>query len=252
MTALDAPLAALAPGIAPTGRAPADSASVPPSVEAPTRRERRRLEVRDRIVEAALGLFESQGYEATTVAEIVRRSDIAYGTFFNHFPSKLHLLREVADHSMRDLFENVEEVRKQPGDFAAHLVLLFERSAHRTLEKGPQMRELIGAMMALAFPETAGNDDRRIRQAFGRILEDGADRGELRSDVDLETLLEVVVGAWYSMFFSWVHFEDYPLRERATKAAHFLALTLVRVDDARGVLAVSRTDDDRKEVHHGP
>jgi AcrR family transcriptional regulator len=198
-----------------------------PTAEAPTRRERRRLELRDRIVESAVELFENQGYEATTVAEIVRRSDIAYGTFFNHFPSKLHLLREVADHSMRDLFENVEEVRKQPGDFAARLVLLFERSAERTLAKGPQMRDLIGAMMALAFPATAGNDDRRIRQAFGRLLEDGADRGELRDDVDRETLLEVVVGAWYSLFFSWVHFDDYALRERAGKAARFLAGTLV-------------------------
>ncbi|MBK7951461.1 MAG: helix-turn-helix transcriptional regulator [Deltaproteobacteria bacterium] len=221
------------------------------AAEPPTRRERRRLEVRDRIVDAALALFESQGYESTTVAEIVRRSDIAYGTFFNHFPSKLHLLREVADHSMRDLFENVEEVRKQPGDFAAHLVLLFERSAERTLEKGPQMRELIGAMMALAFPETAGNDDRRIRQAFGRVLEDGVDRGELRRDVDLETLLEVVVGAWYSMFFSWVHFEDYPLRERATKAARFLAQTLIRGDGEQGLVAPARVDARRMEVSHG-
>ena len=198
-----------------------------PIHEAPSRRERRRVEVRDRIVESALLLFETQGYEATTVAEIVRRADIAYGTFFNHFPSKLHLLREVADHSLRDLFENLEEIRKQPGDFAEHLVLLFERSADRTLAKGPQMRELISAMMALAFPETAGNDDRRIRLAFGQLLEDGARRGEVREDVDFETLLEIVVGAWYSMFFSWVHFDDYPLRERATKAARFLAQTLV-------------------------
>lgn len=198
-----------------------------PVHEAPSRRERRRVEVRDRIVESALLLFETQGYEATTVAEIVRRADIAYGTFFNHFPSKLHLLREVADHSLRDLFENLEEIRKQPGDFAEHLVLLFERSADRTLAKGPQMRELISAMMALAFPETAGNDDRRIRLAFGQLLEDGARRGEVREDVDFETLLEIVVGAWYSMFFSWVHFDDYPLRERATKAARFLAQTLV-------------------------
>ena len=194
--------------------------------ESPTRRERRRLAVRDRIVESALSLFETLGYEATTVAEIVRRSDIAYGTFFNHFPSKLHLLREVADHSMRDLFENAEEIRKQPGDFATHLVLLFESSAERTLEKGPQMRELISAMMALAFPETAGSDDRRIRQAFGRLVEDGAARGELRRDVEVDTLLEVVVGAWYSMYFSWVHLEDYPLRERATSVARFLAQAL--------------------------
>lgn len=207
--------------------APADAA-ISDEMPLPSRRERRRVEVRDRIVESALSLFETQGYEATTVAEIVRRADIAYGTFFNHFPSKLHLLREIADHSMRDLFENVEEIRKQPGDFALHIVLLFERSAERTLEKGPQTRELIGAIMALAFPETAGSDDRRIRQAFGRLLEDGADRGELRDDVDIETLLEVVVGAWYSMFFSWVHFEDYPLRERATRAARFLGETLVR------------------------
>ena len=198
-----------------------------PVQEAPSRRERRRVEVRDRIVESALLLFETQGYEATTVAEIVRRADIAYGTFFNHFPSKLHLLREVADHSMRDLFENLEEIRKQPGNFSEHLVLLFESSADRTLEKGPQMRELISAMMALAFPETAGNDDRRIRLAFGQLLEDGARRGEVREDVDFETLLEVVVGAWYSMYFSWVHFDHYPLRERATKAARFLAQSLV-------------------------
>jgi len=245
MAALDAPLA---DGIA--LRVPAAA-----SAEPPTRRERRRLEVRDRIVESALSLFESQGYEATTVAEIVRRSDIAYGTFFNHFPSKLHLLREVADHSMRDLFESVEEIRKQPGDFEGRLVALFLRSSERALEKGPPMRELIGAMMALAFPETAGSDDRRIRQAFGRILEDGVARGELRSDVDLETLLEVVVGAWYSMFFSWVHFEGYPLRERAAKAARFLAQTLVEDAGGRRGGAVRRADDvqdeDRWEVRHG-
>lgn len=195
--------------------------------EQPTRRERRRLAVRERIVETALSLFETQGYEATTVTEIVRRADIAYGTFFNHFPSKLHLLREVSDLALQDLFENVEEVRKLPGSFADHLVALFESSSERAEDKGPQMRELTGAMMALAFPETAGQDDRRIRLAFRRILEDGLATGEIRADVDLDTLTEVVVGSWYSMFLSWVHFDDYPLRERASSAARFLAGALV-------------------------
>jgi AcrR family transcriptional regulator len=198
----------------------------------PTRRERRRLEIRERILDTALSLFETQGYEATTVTEIVRRADIAYGTFFNHFPSKLDLLRELSDLALQDLFENVEEVRKRPGSFSEHLVELFQSSAERAERKGPQMRELTSAMMALAFPETAGNDDRRIRLAFRGVLEDGLARGELREGTDLDTLSEVVVGTWYSLFLSWVHFDDYPLRERASRAARFLACTLVAPEEA--------------------
>ena len=193
----------------------------------PSRRERRRLAVHERILETALSLFETQGYEATTVSEISRRADIAYGTFFNHFPSKLHLLREISDRGLQDLFLNVEEVRKQPGCCAEHLIALFESSAERAEAKGPHTRELTGAMMALAFPETAGQDDRRIRTAFRVILEDGARAGDLRDGVDLDTLTDVVVGTWYSMFLSWVHFDDYPLRERASSVARLLANALV-------------------------
>ena len=211
---------------------PAADAPVGDDANVPSRRERRRAEVRGRIVESSLELFETQGYEATTVNEIARRADIAYGTFFNHYPSKLDLLREVADLSLRDLFENVEEVRKHPGSFAEHLVELFETSAERAEAKGPQMRELLSAMMALAFPETATTDDRRIREAFRGFLEEGRAAGEIRDDEDLDTLCEVVVGAWYSMFLSWVHEDDYPLRERATKVARFLARSVAAPADA--------------------
>lgn len=201
-------------------------ASVSLEAEPPSRRERRRLEIRERILEAALWLFENQGYEATTVTEIAQRADIAYGTLFNHFPSKLHLLRELSDRSLQDVFERVEEVRKQPRSFADRLVALFESSARKAEDKGPRMRELIGTMMALALPETAGSDDRRIRLAFRQVLEDGLESGELRGGIDLDTLCEIVVGTWYSIFRSWVHFDDYPLRERASRAARFLADTL--------------------------
>jgi AcrR family transcriptional regulator len=194
--------------------------------EPASRRERRRLEIRERILEAALSLFETQGYEATTVTEIVRRADIAYGTFFNHFPSKLSLLREIADRALQDLFVNVEEVRKQPGSFADHLVALFESAAQKAEDKGPRMRELIGAMLTLAFPGTADIDVRRFRLAFRRVLEDGFEAGEVCGGVDLDTLCEVVVGTWSSIFQSWVHFDDYPLRERASHAVRFLARAL--------------------------
>ena len=61
-----------------------------------TRRERRKLELRGRILEAARELFAEQGFGETRVADVCERADIAQKTFFNYFPSKLDLLREIA------------------------------------------------------------------------------------------------------------------------------------------------------------
>jgi AcrR family transcriptional regulator len=194
--------------------------------ERPSRRERRRIEVRDRILQTGSALFESKGYEATTVSEIAGHADIAYGTFFNHFPSKLDLLRELADIALREFFQGLEDVSKQPGCFADHLATLFEGGAAQAESAGEPMRQLLGAMTLLAFPESAVTDDRRIRLAFRRFLEEGFASGEIRDDVDLDTATEVVVGTWYSVFLSWVHFDHYPLRERASAAARFLARAL--------------------------
>ncbi len=190
---------------------------------APSRRERRRLEVRGRIVEASRGLFESKGYEATTVEEIARAADIAYGTFFNHFPAKLDLLRELSHVMLLDLFDDVEEVWARRGSFGEHLIWFFETGAARAEAKGPSARELLRAMMSLPVPEMAEVDDQRMRAMFRRLLEDGRARGEVRNDEDIETLTEVFVGTWYSMFLSWVHSGDYPLRERAAATARFLS-----------------------------
>jgi AcrR family transcriptional regulator len=195
--------------------------------EAPSRRERRRLEIRERILDTALDLFESRGYEETTVNEIAERSDIAYGTFFNHFPAKQELLQELADRALQELFQDVEQVRKQPGDFGEHLVAVFENAAASAVEKGPQARELMQAMMTSAYPELAASGDQRIMHPmFESLVRDGIDSGNVRTDFDLETLCEVMQGTWYSLFLSWVHVDDYPLRERAAATSRFLAQTL--------------------------
>lgn len=191
-----------------------------------SRRERRRLEIRERILSTAVALFESQGYEATTVNQIAESADVAYGTFFKHFPTKLDVLRELSDRALQDLFADVEQLRKQAGSFSDRLVALFEGTAERAEQMGPRTRELLGTMITVAYPETAPKTDLRMRGAFREFMDDGFRDGAIRNDVDADTLIEVVIGTWYSMFQSWIHFDDYPLRERASSAAEFLARTL--------------------------
>src|SRR5215813_15614080 len=73
--------------------------------------------IRDNIVKAALSLFQTRGFEATTTKAIARKAHIAEGTVFNYFRSKddiaLYFFEEEVDHAMKAVRDNAR-LRKAP------------------------------------------------------------------------------------------------------------------------------------------
>ncbi len=61
---------------------------VPP----PGLRERKKAQTRERIHKQALRLFERQGFETTTIAEIAAAADVSQRTVFVHYPTKEDLV----------------------------------------------------------------------------------------------------------------------------------------------------------------
>jgi AcrR family transcriptional regulator len=78
---------------------PAQVAFARPSEPLSGLRERKKVKTRLAIEDAALGLFEEQGFEATTVEEIAARADISTTTFFRYFPTKADVV--LSDHGER-------------------------------------------------------------------------------------------------------------------------------------------------------
>ena len=198
------------------------------SAVAPTlsRRDRRKLELNQRILEAGEALFEEQGYDDTKVAEICDRADVAYGTFFNHFPNKVDILSAMADRSVREIAEQLESLAQRPGSIEDLLTQLFEGEAQQIEGLTPLSRDLLGRVQALTFTDAPEDRDRRFHAAFETFFRRGVETGRVRDDVPVETLADIVSSTFASMSLSWVHFEDPPVCERAVKAARFLASTL--------------------------
>jgi AcrR family transcriptional regulator len=195
------------------------------------RRERRKLELRNRILGASVSLFQQKGIDQTTVVEICGLADVAEKTFFNHFQSKRELLREIARYGMQQLLEQIEDARKQGAGSAERIQLFFERVAEHDDEAGPMGRELLSEIVHIGHeagdePEQA----RKLHEAFGAIVRDGLDARDLRQGHDPETLTEMLMGAYYVLMFNRANLEDYPLHERALATARFLIDALCVAD----------------------
>lgn len=77
------------------------------------KRERNALRNRAAILVAAHEVFNELGYGAATIRDIIRRTHLATGTFYNYFPDKESVLREIVEEFTRRMRARVHETRMQ-------------------------------------------------------------------------------------------------------------------------------------------
>lgn len=196
----------------------------PAAAPEPGRRERRRLEVHGRLLEAAEALFDAHGVSATTVGEICARADVAEKTFFNHFGSKRDLLRELAQRALGELLGHIESARKAGGSTRERLEAFFARIADDLERAGPMHRELVTEIIHVAHEAQLESEQARALHAgFDAIVTEGLAAGEIAPGHDAATCTEMLLGAFYVLIFHWAHLEGHPVRRRARAAARFLA-----------------------------
>jgi len=80
------------------------------------RRERTKAANRAAILAAGRDVFSAHGYDAAGVRDIVRRTDLASGTFYNYFPDKDSIFRAIVEDTAAEARRRVRAARLRATD----------------------------------------------------------------------------------------------------------------------------------------
>jgi len=75
------------------------------------RRERTKAQNRAAILAAAREVFAAIGYDAAGVRDVIRRTELASGTFYNYFPDKESVFRAVVEASTQEVRRRLRRAR---------------------------------------------------------------------------------------------------------------------------------------------
>ncbi len=90
------------------------------------KREIQKQQIRERILAEGLTLFSERGLEKTTVADIVGKSGIARGTFYNYFSDMNSLFDALIEQLNQQVVESIQHTRKQSTNLYDYLYGTFK------------------------------------------------------------------------------------------------------------------------------
>lgn len=180
------------------------------------RRERKKLQSRRTILEAAISEFSKKGYKETSVADIMSTADLGIGTFYNYFNSKEDLLfsllgrlgetirialmeARAAERTSLELLEVGARVTAKFLDENRYVMPLFLSGAHHSMQGGQETDDVQRRQTA---KPTTSRMTPQIKQVFTEIIREGQEAGEIRGDVPVDLIAEMFHSLYQAAAFS--------------------------------------------------
>jgi AcrR family transcriptional regulator len=197
-----------------------------------SRVDRRKQETRARILEAAVELFGEVGFDATKVADVCERADVARQTFFNHFPAKSDLLAELYRAGGDFIATTLNSAYQRGSTTRERLGLLFHDAVAAAIEVGPSNRDLIFHVLHSRPDPDRAEQLQRISALFQGFVRRCVAGGDVTRRHSPEVLAQLVQGALGALFIDWGERGGFDPARRAAELAALAADALeVRPDE---------------------
>ena len=159
---------------------------------------------RSRIIQAAWSLFYEQGYDDTTVDEIIEKSGTSRGSFYHYFEGKDALLSTLSylfDEKYTQLMDTLD-----PAMDSFEKLMYLNRELFQMIENSISLDLLarLYATQLLTKGEKHLLDHNRIYyRLLRRIVLEGQERGELTSNASVNEIVKAYALCERSLLYDW-------------------------------------------------
>ena len=189
----------------------------------PNRRQRHSAEIRERLFRAALALFAKKGFAQTTVEDITEAADVGKGTFFNHFPSKDHILLAFGEMQLAKLEAAIDRARRSNQPTPEFLRGLGARMTQEPVLNPAIIRALLQAYLSTTPVREAILDlQKRVLALHTEMIRLGQEQGEIRNDIPAEEIAYVFRQTIFGTLLIWSLYGDSTLHARMDAAFNLL------------------------------
>ncbi len=148
----------------------------------------------DRILVAAREAFARFGFKKTTVEEIASGARVSKALVYKNFRSKEHIFETVVRHVVEEWSDALGHDVGAAGPGARDRLAAMHRGTI-ALASRPGLAELIGRRAQLVLQGWSDVVERATtqwKQEIEGILRDGVESGEIRGDLDVESMADVI------------------------------------------------------------
>jgi AcrR family transcriptional regulator len=161
--------------------------------------------VDERLLAEATRLFAKQGFDRTSVQEIVEAAGVTKGAMYHYFGSKDDLLHEIYGRVLREQIERLEKFASSEAPTPTRLADAAADVVVTTIENLDDVRIFYESMHYLspAKQRAVRAERRRYHERFRGIIEEGQQNGAFHRDVPADLVVDYFFGAvhhlgiWY-------------------------------------------------------
>ena len=177
---------------------------------------------REELIDIAEELFLQNGYEETPVSDIVKKAQVAQGTFYYYFKSKDEVLDAIADRYLKEFSATLLEVDSQDLNALDKIISIFKSASGFSLGRKKLIEYLHQEENALFHLKMEQKGFSVIVPIFTKVIEQGVKEGLFETEYPHEAAV-LIFGCQDSLFdIEHFHEKTTEERKRTIKAGFYM------------------------------